>query len=290
MDEAHVSPDQLDKIGRDELARRHVWSAENWLRKLIDYQLSNSLGPKYITKGKWKKSLVMEVTRKLSECPSKFTREIDTTTFDQAIDIVCHPDCWGTQFRAALTTAYPCGQSEARIFLSRLKDIRNDIAHGRGCSARQLEQAICYSNDLADAVKEFFKKQNMHRIYNVPMIVRYVDNLGNESNLNGVPEDISSRHIDWRRAGRGDLHTGFTLTAEVDVDPSFDEAEYQVRWFALVPGFSYQTGKVARVQIGNIHVGEQMELHFEVISNKDWHRQHGLDDSLCLIFRVLPPI
>ena len=127
----------------------------------------------------------------------------------------------------------------------------------------------------------------MQRIYNVPMIVRYVDNLGNESNLDGVSTDISGRFLDWRRSGNGDLYPGDNLVAEVEIDPSFGESEYTVSWFVF--GFQLQVGATARVLIGNQHVGEQVEVRFQVVSNRDWHRQNGLDDSIGVIFRVLPP-
>lgn len=129
----------------------------------------------------------------------------------------------------------------------------------------------------------------MQRAYNIPMIVNYVDNIGNESQLVGVSDDINSRFIDWRRVGKGDLYTEDILRAEIEIDPSFSEEEYDVYWFIALTGYSRQRGNTASLQIKNEHVGEQVELRFQVISKKDWHRHYGLDDSLCLIFRVLPP-
>ena len=49
-----------------------------------------------------------------------------------------------------LTSMNPLGDNEAA-----LRDIRNDLSHNRGCPARQLEKAVCYSNDLIDALKVF---------------------------------------------------------------------------------------------------------------------------------------
>lgn len=128
---------------------------------------------------------------------------------------------------------------------------------------------------------------NKQRIYNVPMIVNYVDNFGNRSDLTDVSENINTPFIDFRSKGHGDLHPGDILIAEVEFDPSFDESEYDIFWNIF--GFDNKAGNIADVQITNQHVGEQMELRFQVISKKDWHRQHGLDDFLGVIFRVLPP-
>jgi hypothetical protein len=183
---------------------------------------------------------------------------------------------------------YPLGREEAKHFLLRLRDIRNGVSHGRGCSARRLEQAICYSNDLIDSLKKHFGQLNMKKTFNVPSIIRFSDNLGNTSYLENVPEDVNSRIIDWRRQGEGNLYPGDTLVAEVEVDPSFRVSEYDVAWHVF-RGES-GSGSVARVVVQNKHVGEQFELRFRVTSKRDWHRFFGCDDGLGLIYRVLPPV
>jgi hypothetical protein len=234
-----------------------------------------------------KNEIINYVAQKKKEKAGQISRDIDATTFEQAIDLATHPSFYDKYFKPALVKAYPLGREETRLFLTRLKDIRNDLAHGRGCTARQLERAICYTNDLTDSLKDYFRSISMQRDYDVPMIVRYVDNRGNESHLEGVPTNINNRIIDWRRSGRGDLYPGDTLVAEVEVDQSFDPSEYNVSRQAF--GFGREGGRIARFLIDNRFVGEQMELSFEVVSKRDWHRQHGLDDRLSLIFRVLPP-
>jgi hypothetical protein len=280
-------PDEMVHFQRQELARRYVEIAEKWLRQLIHYQLSKQ-GPNYITKGQWKKSLIEHVYGRIRVEPEKYPREIDATTFEQAVSIVCHPNYWEHLFEVPLNDAYPHGREEARTFLNRLVDIRNDVSHGKGCSARQLERAICYGNDLADSIKAFFKGEQMQREYNVPTIVRYTDNRGNASSLEGVSTNINNRIIDWRRTGGGDLRPGDTLVAEVEIDPTFDSSEYTVSWY--ISGNPRQTGAAATIRIENKHVGEQVELRFDVVTHRDWHRFTGKDDGLILIYRVLPPV
>lgn len=283
-----VAASSLDDAGRTTVARRYVDAAESWLRKLIHHQLHAAGGASYLTNGGILKNPETEKLKvKIASDPAKYTREVDATSFDQTKKIICHAERWGKHFGSALGSAYPLGREQCELFLNRLIAIRNDLQHGRSCSVRQLEQAICYTNDLSDAVKAFFREQSMARQYDVPMFVRYIDSLGNESRLEGVSTDISARNIDWRRKGRGDLYPGDTLVAEVEVDQTFDRSGYEVSW--TLYGYDKNSGTKAVVPIENVHVGEQMELTFEVVSDRDWHRSAGIDDSLTLLFRVLPP-
>lgn len=284
-----VNAQSLSNEARTALARHYVDAAEEWLRKLIHHQLTPALGGKYLSAGGiLNTSETLAIQKKLVGGQTRFSREVDATTFGQAKKIICHTDRWKLHFSVALKSAYPLGQQECAIFLDRLIAIRNDLQHGRGCSARQVEQAICYTNDLADAVKAFFRENNMARDYDVPMIVRYADSLGNQSTLEDVSTSMSNRIIDWRLRGRGDLYPGDILTAEVTVDPTFDNEGYEVFWSLF--GYDKTVGSQASIELKNANVGEQFELSFTVRTNRDWHRQDGDDDRLTLLFRVLPPL
>lgn len=283
------TPFEMLRIEREELARRYVGSAERWLRKLIHHQLSQELGPNYITQGGWNKKLIANVRSKLSD-KSEIEREVDATSFGEAIMIVCHDKYWRELFSEPLAGVYPMGANEARFFLTCLKDIRDDISHGHSCSTRQLEQSVCYSNDLADSLKSFFRRINMKRAYNVPLIVRYTDNRGNDSTLEGVPIDIYTRVIDWRQQGNGDLYPGDSLTIEIEIDPAFDENTYSVTWQVLQQQSEPVIGTAASIDIERRHVNEQLEIRFIVISTESWHRQDEKDDMLSVLYRVFPPL
>lgn len=278
-----------DNSERVLIARRHLDAAESWLRRIIHHQLSTALGATYLTAGGvLKNEETVKLKAKINGSPGRYGREIDATTFEQAKRIVCHQDRWERYFSAALTSAYPLGRLECALFLDRLIEIRNALQHGGACGSRQLEKAVCYTNDLSDSIKAYFRDHNMQRMYDVPMFVKYVDSLGNQSTLEEVPTDMSSRIIDWRSGGIGDLRPGELMSAEVEVDPTFDPENYTVVWsFYREDSFP---GTKATLTVTNKHVGEQLELIFRVKSNKDWHRSRGWDDRLTLLFRVLPPL
>ena len=283
-----MAPDEMDRIGREETARRNVDAAENWLRKIIHYELSKSLGPNYLSvEGVIKKELIRQAEEKTRQLGTAVLRPVDTTTFEQAIYLITHPTLFSDFFRASLSDAYPLGREQALLYLRRLKDIRNDVSHGRGSTARQVEQAACYANDLIDSLKAYFRKIGMDQTYDVPMIVRFIDNRGNESHLQDLSTNVHLRILDLRPSGRADLYPGDVLVAEVEVDQSYDESEYHLFW--RVTGSSRAQERKARFQLENRHVSEQFELIFDVVSKRDWHRQSGVDDRLTLLYRVLPP-
>jgi hypothetical protein len=278
----------MDRANREEAARRHVDSAESWLRKIIHHELSAALGTTYLSiEGIIKNEIRRQVDEKAKQLGGKLLRPVDATTFDQAIYLATHPDLYAKFFRSPLSGAYPLGREQALLYLTRLKDIRNAVSHGRGCTARQVEQAVCYANDLVDSLKEHFRKVGMDRIFDVPMIVRYVDNRGNESHLDGLSTDINMRILDWRTKGHGDLYPGEILIAEVEIDQSYDPSSYHVSW--SVPGFARVYDTHAKIEIVNKHVGEQLSIVFDVATKRDWHRQSGVDDRLTVVYRVHPP-
>jgi hypothetical protein len=224
-------PNELSDRGRQDACRRYVESAEAWLRKLADRVLSAKFGRDYITAGPWKKEIRERVALRIQQGGVSFQRQIDATAFEQLTDIVCRPDCWD-DFRPGLKLAYPDGPDEARTFIDRIRSIRNDVSHGRQCSTRQLEQAICYGNDIADSIKEYFRGENLSREFNVPTFVQARDNLGNSEVL--TPGDYF-RGVSLSGAGRRDLFPGDVILVEVEVGPSFDEDDYEVQWWLKTP-------------------------------------------------------
>lgn len=267
------------------IARRYTENAEAWLRKLVHSVLLERHGTNYITTGEWKRELKSHVESKYRDNPEKYTREVDATTFDQLIDMVCNQQHW-SKWSDGLSEAYPEGEAEARTFLRRLRDIRNDVSHGQICSGRQLEQAICYTNDVADSIKEYFRRKGLSREFNVPAFVRVYDNFGNSEHLTPGHHFRSSN---FSESGKRALYPGATLITEVEVDPSFDASGYDVVWWVKTANTGMHSGTKAMIQIESRHVGERMELQFKLTTKLDWHRGNGSDDTLDVYYKVLPP-
>jgi hypothetical protein len=284
-----MTPAALTEAERRDLARRHLDTAEAWLRRLVDQKLTTAFGTEYLAPGDAGTCpLVSKATRKriadrFDSDRSRFSRTVDAADLGDAISIVLNPELYRAYFRPALISAFPDGPDEARTFLSRLENIRNKLAHGGTCSDRDVERAVCYSNDLIDSIKQHFSEQNMGREFNVPTLIRVVDNKGNDFHLHPSPR---SHDIDVRDQGNGDLQVGDELLIEVEVDPSF--SNYSIDWRILSTNEAGH-GSPMHLQIGPKHVGTVMIAQIKVKSAEEWHRFSDSDDDVILRYRVLPP-
>jgi hypothetical protein len=278
----------FDAAERQNFVRTYTDSAERWLRHLVHLTLGRTIGPNYITQGPWKKDLIQRISTKIHSTPGIFTREVDATTFDQLVDIVCHPKHWDV-FKDALARAYPDGVQEARTFLTRIQDIRNNVAHLRACSVRELEQALCYSNDLADSIKAHFQATDMAKEFYVPVFVSFSDSLGNAGHFR--PSEWHFRGEDLSTNVHKRLFPGDVLTLELDVDPSFDPSTYSVTWRIKTHPHDKGDGKKAVIPITEAHIGQRMEIQFKLVTTNSWHRSSdGSDDIIDLHYRVLPSV
>ena len=277
----------LSDVERTDLARRHLDGLESWLRRLVDFKLRGPLGAAYLTQNSYlKQDRRTQIAARVRQMSTP--READATTLGQLIVIIANGELYKQYFRRAFEEAFPQGLMEFKEFADRLVGIRNELVHGRPCSSRQLERAICYSNDISESIAHQFQELGVGNEYDVPLIVRYVDSLGNSSTLEDVPSDMGLRIIDWRRGQHGDLRPGMIFSAEVEVDPTFESAGFEVSWYLF--GTLSQVGSKAKIEVSQQNVGEQFELIFEVKTDRLWHRSYGLDDRLAVIFRVLPPV
>jgi hypothetical protein len=282
----NIPPSELE---RKDLARRYLDATEAWLRRLIDAEATAAYGSDYLANGA--AGTCPEISKKIREGinsrytrnPSRFSRLIDAADLGHSITIVLNEALYRAFFQDALREAFPDGNAEARTFLNRLEAVRNKLAHGGTCSDRDLEQSICYSNDVTDSIKAHFRRKNMEREFNVPTFIRVFDNRGNDFHLSPKPD---FQFVDVRTTGRGDLYVGDSLSVELEVDPTFKD--FTISWMTF-SGDHYQPLPCV-VKLAAKHVGVQFDVRLTVRSSLDWHRFHGgVDDMVDLRYRVLPP-
>tara|TARA_B100000700_G_C15031052_1_gene850545 strand:- start:590 stop:1456 length:867 start_codon:yes stop_codon:yes gene_type:complete len=286
----HYSDSEIRNICKEKLE-----ALEHWLRRLIDLTLTPVYGDIFIYEDEKGNRLVKtkistSVEDRLRKEPNRYSRKIDAILLDDAIDIICKPDLFKNHFNAPFKVAFPDGRDVTRTFLKRLTDPRNRLAHANPISTRQAEQVICYTNDVIDSIKEFYRVENMQVEFNVPLIIKVIDSFGNTYFRENIAKAPSGEIvIDHSNDSKYYLRPNDILTLEVEVDPSFEESDYTIEWRGVIA--EMKNLKKVALQLENRHVGQQFSLSCNITSKEDWHRIRGkVDDVLIYQIKVLPPV
>lgn len=280
------------------ICKEKIESLEHWLRRLIDdtltpvygdyFSYTDASGNRLI-----KNSLAQQVATRRAGEPLRYPRNIDAVLLEDAVDILCKPDLFQRHFQQAMSEAFPDGRDEARTFLSRLLVPRNNLAHANAISARQAEQIVCYSNDVIESLKNYYRAMGMQETYDVPLILKVTDSFGNAFTRSQFqPCHDGGIMLSFFDKPHLYLRPGDTLTLELEVDPAYDPSSYSVMWTSTKPWSSAPVVNAkAVIPITNKQVGQQFEVQCRVTTNREWHRMHmGADDFLMMYYKVLPPI
>jgi hypothetical protein len=275
------------------ICRERIESLEHWLRRLIDEVLTAAYGNYFSRENAngsriINKKLCDKIRGRKEKEPSRYPRDIDAVLLDDAVDIVCNQQLFSRHFQRPFAAAFPEGRDEARTFLSRVAGPRNNLAHANAISLRQAEQIVCYTNDIIESLKAYYKENGMETDYNVPLILRIIDSFGKvftRSQCYASPEGSILMNCHDQQ---GDLYPGDTLSVEVEVDPAYTEV-YELRWSVAAEPIT-ETGPKVAVHISNRHVGLLFAITCIVVTKRDWHRMPGgKDDMMTLVYKVLPP-
>jgi hypothetical protein len=125
----------------------------------------------------------------------------------------------------------------------------------------------------------------LNQQFNVPTFIRVFDNQGNNTHFG--TDRSALLFSDLSKLPSGVLRFGDELIVEVEVDPCF--SDYSVDWMTFKGDKG--TGPICRLRLEYIHVGNQLDIRFNLKSKELWHRLSGeADDMLDLRYRVLPPL
>lgn len=274
------------------ICRTHIEALEKWMRLMLHLALTEKYGNDYLHvknadgNYKFKTKLVENADKMKAAEPGRFPTLLDTLFLDDLIYMVCHNDIYST-LSGALRDFYPEGMQETRTFLNRIVPVRNKLSHTNPFSERDAQRAVCYSNDFIDAAKEYFKQKKMTDSFNVPTIIRISDSFGNEM----LPPNAKSFVYELKDPETSQpltLHHGDKFSVTLEIDPSFNPNDYDLRWDKTEGLEIYDNGKKVTISIGNNLIGEKKLIGCYVISHNDWHRSTGYDQFLVLKFTALP--
>lgn len=270
------------------LCKNNIESLELWVRRLIHQKLSEAYGSDYLHAKDMdgepianKKILEHYDFMIESNPPGRFQRPVDALFFEHLIHYLCNDKYYQRFFKKALKHKYPQGNNEVREFLNRIVPIRNALSHSNPISVRQAEQAVCYSNDFIDGLKQYYKDKGEEQMWNVPTIIKFTDSLGNVL----YPESINKD----RKIPNGTFHVGDTYSLTVEIDASFNRDEYTIDWYIQnSKPKEYLNKESISITFDNSLVSERCLMMCEVISNKEWHKQGDYDDAAILELCVMP--
>lgn len=276
-----------------------IHSLEIWLRNLIDRELTIAHGEIYFDAENSKQQNVIKsqirknVEKRIKGHEERYPRKVDALLLDEEIEIICNPVLYKRHFKDAFVYSYPNGNDELRHFLNQIIPIRNKLFYSNPISQREYEKVICYSHDLIDSIKEYYKKINMEKEFNVPSILFIYDSLGNAIHENQfIDMKKGNRVISERQMTNNILRVGEELKICIEIDKAFSSENYEIKWLyqeaKSVFSIKEQSGKLFSLRLKETHIREILKIECSVISDKPWHRFTKYDDKVTLFYKVLP--
>ena len=289
----------LHSLTEDELrslCKKRAESLEYWLRRIIHEKFTSRYGTDYFNKTLDNNESVIkgEISKKArarrETQPERYARDIDATLLEDVITILCNNKNYKPFFKEAFEKVSPLGNEQLRYILTKIWECRNPLAHANPISVRQAEQLLCYSNDIMDSLKMYYREQGTFNMYNVPTILKMVDSFGNTIYREQMVKTGDERVIVSLRDNQEHyLRPSDTYSVEVEIDPSFDTSSYEISWFMKGTRVS-ETGNKLTINVENKHVAAVFLINCQIKTYNDWHKcPGGIDDGLSIQLKVLPP-
>lgn len=269
--------------------RQRLDSCEMWLRRLAHDKLNATYGADYVQSACMENQPIFpnecrkRCATRVATSPARYPRPVDALLLDDLAALIGKENVFKSFFAPCFNSEFPLGRMQVHLTISRLVPIRNALSHANPIGQHDMERALCYSNDLIKSIASYYESIGMQQEFNAPSFVRFSDSLGNLLQI-AKPE----QNLDLTLSST--LRPGSYLRCEVEVDSSFEMAEYTVRWTVHAPPIQSFEGSAFSFMLENRHVGEVLLISAHVTSTKLWHRFRGHDAVLNILYRVLPPI
>jgi len=273
-----------------------IENLETWLRNIIDIELTAKYGANFQDyqdehgKRLLSNGIIKEAKTRYVNEPDRYPRFVDSLLLDDIVKIVCKPDIYNSITKDYLKDAFPEGNSEALTFLNRLIPIRNKLYHSNPISNHEALRSLCYSNDVIASIKLGYKEKNMDKEYNAPTIIKVMDSFGNHFNQTQIRRNSTGRGgCDTRNIGTK-VSVGDKIIIQVEVDPSFSSDDYSINWVFDKKDESTYDEQENRLEltVENKHVRTDFAIYCSIKSNEEWHRCGDVDDSVSILYEIIP--
>lgn len=269
-------------------SRSRIESVENWLRRIINEELTKKYGQDYID-SEINKEIRLSIKKRFESSPEKYSRMIDASDLSHLIRIFCNPKFYGDIFRKYQEAFYPQNMSQGDKYLlflfTRLYKIRCDLSHANEISIKDFEFVLYFTSAQINSYINFYTKAGKMMDYDVPKILEIRDSFG--SSIQRKDFNKYEEH-DFTTDSKKYLRPGDVISLEVTLDPCYQDVKSQFRFGGADQDYSYDNKLIYTIK--NSDVCEKKVIHCQVRSDKDWHRQFNMDDQIHLYYKVLPPI
>ena len=296
----------LSDLEARDLCKNRIDAMEKWSRRLIDEKFKETYGDEYfeteITGGQplVKASIKRQVESRMNVNPGRFARKVDALVIEDLEYFFCRDDLYKSFFKEVFEPFFS-GQQEVRTVLKRISGIRNKIAHGNHLSQHELEQGVCYPNDFIAVFISYYKKIGKEKVYNVPTFLSVRDSLGRIMNRedSSYTWEISDRVFSYNFLSdltQTHLRSGDTYRIILEVDASFPEEFYEIKWYvtySLCEVIAKGKGNVVEFKVDDKCVSYTPCIYADLVTKRSWHRfaHIGCDDHVEIrLSEVFPPI
>jgi hypothetical protein len=271
-------------------------SLEQWLRRLVNETLIEAYGSQFISALHSNGEQVIPeelaglvIDRQLKDV-ERYPRPVDAMMLSEVVGVICQKRLFDRHFREALSLAFPNGRKEALTFLQRLVPIRNKLAHAGAIGVREAEQVMCYSGDVIDSLKQYYRNMGAGMEYDAPLILSVADSFGKIYMRNQFANLFDGGIcMSFKDKPENYLRPGEKLCIEVNVDESYGADTYDVLWFFNRKNTPAVQGRRLELIVTSAHIGLQFDVMCKVTASREWHRMaSGMDDLLHLYYKVLP--
>ncbi len=289
------------------LCKHQIDTMEHWSRRLIDETMRENYGKDYFSlevkpgQPLVKKEIIAKINGRMKSDPGRFPRKIDAIVIEDLEYFFCRDDLYRRFFKTVFEPFYS-GQNEVRSVIKRISDIRNKYSHGNPISQHEIEQAVCYTNDIIGVFMSYYQKCGKEKKYNVPTILAIKDSFGRCLVREDQNDSWRIREVDMTKGNNAEnqvfLRSGESYRFEVEVDASFPEDFYKVEWYAFFDNgkdglLAKGKGRIIEFRANDESVSSRPQIIIKLTTKRTWHRFGHIkcDDFVEYEMNpVLPPI